>query len=262
MCILTACSDFGKRGGTPYSFFVAGHTYGDPKLGDDTIGRGIYPAFKAQFESLNEDDSIAFGVFTGDMVQQANVQNWEAVERDLELLRMPVYKVPGNHDYYGDEHFQKRYDSSYYAFTYAEDLFIVLDPMLAGWSIRGEQYEWLLQVLKDHPEPRYTFVFFHHALWAEADGYFAGHTFNSMKHREWPTNFNDSIRPLFEQLYRPVIITCGDMGAISGSSGYMRADVTESLCLVGSGMGGGTDDNYMLFHIDADGWLRMRKVEF
>ena len=53
-----------------YSFFVAGHTYGEPRI--DNVG--FHPPFKDKFEIINEDELISFGVLTLNLLKKSNNQ--------------------------------------------------------------------------------------------------------------------------------------------------------------------------------------------
>jgi len=44
-----------------YSFFIAGHAYGDPN--DRGRTKGLYQPFKNKFEFLNNQKKLKFGVF-------------------------------------------------------------------------------------------------------------------------------------------------------------------------------------------------------
>jgi len=47
----------------PYSFFVAGHTYGSPAADNP----GLHPPFIETFSWLNDQEEIKFGILTGDL---------------------------------------------------------------------------------------------------------------------------------------------------------------------------------------------------
>jgi hypothetical protein len=47
-----------------YSFFVAGHTYGKPRVNHG----GFCPPFESKFNSIKNDTLMQFGLLTGDIV--------------------------------------------------------------------------------------------------------------------------------------------------------------------------------------------------
>ena len=89
-----------------------------------------------------------FGFFTGDIVATgSDSTDWIEVDNDVDSLGIPVYYTVGNHDMEDIPLYENRYGITYYSFKYNEDLFIVLDPNLAGWGIKNEQKD-LSNILK------------------------------------------------------------------------------------------------------------------
>lgn len=123
-----------------YSFFVAGHTYGQPGINNE----GFHPPFKEKFEYIQSRGEIVFGVLTGDIVKpNPTEQDWDEIDADIIELGLPVYFAVGNHDMENRPLFESRYGITYYHFIYNSDLFIVLDPNIDGWNISGEQLVFL-----------------------------------------------------------------------------------------------------------------------
>ena len=138
-----------------YSFFVAGHTYGQP----GAEFSGPHPPFRALFPQIN-DRHPDFGVFTGDIVPESVPADWDMVDVALAELASPVHFVAGNHDMTNRSLFVSRYGPTYYSFTYEGDLFIVLDGGLDSCNILGEQMAFLQQAL-DESDAQNVFVFVH-----------------------------------------------------------------------------------------------------
>ena len=70
----SGCADSPPR---PYSFFVAGHTYG---LKEKAVP-GLHMPFVAQFDYLNQYPDMRFGVLTGDIVYYSNDTSWNNVDQ-------------------------------------------------------------------------------------------------------------------------------------------------------------------------------------
>ena len=70
----------------PYSFFIAGHTYGYP--GYDIERNGLHPPFKNRFDLIKENNFIEFGVFLGDIVWEPSIKAWDNVDKDIKELEL------------------------------------------------------------------------------------------------------------------------------------------------------------------------------
>ena len=115
-------SDVVKEVPIDYSFFIAGHTYGTPGVDNE----GVHPPFRNKFDFIKDDESLNFGVFTGDIVPVGTTQNWDEIDQDIQELALPVYFAAGNHDITDRALYESRYGQSYYSFTNHEDLFLSL----------------------------------------------------------------------------------------------------------------------------------------
>lgn len=144
-----------------HSFFIAGHTYGSPGVDNE----GLHPAFKNKFNLIQNDESVDFGILTGDIVITGTEQNWNEVDVDLNELGLPVYFAAGNHDMTDRALFESRHGQTYYSFVHQSDLFIVLDPNIDEWNISGDQLQFLQGVLNDEVQNiNNIFVFFSSAF--------------------------------------------------------------------------------------------------
>lgn len=131
-----------------------------------------------------------FVMSVGDLIEgsvtdaDSNTREWEEFDGYVKQFQMPFFYCPGNHDTAGkarDAVYRERYGRPHYHFLYKDALFIVLnsnDP--AGVDEKGEtkfggnrigkpQQQWLEGVLKDNPNPRWTFIFLHHPIWNNRD---------------------------------------------------------------------------------------------
>jgi hypothetical protein len=129
--ILNSCKS-APSGYEPFSFLIAGHTYGKPGVNN----KGLQPPFVEKAALLNDElYDIHFGFLTGDIVWIPTEEDWDYVDEDLSNFNFPFYMVAGNHDVPNKnarDMFTERYGHTYYSLSYNEDLFITLDPNING----------------------------------------------------------------------------------------------------------------------------------
>ena len=232
-----------------YSFFIAGHTSGKPGVDN----QGIHPPLKDKFEYIQSRPEIKFGIFTGDIVKpNPDSIDWDHVDNDIELLGLPVYFAVGNHDMENRPLFESRYGSTYYSFKYNNDLFIVLDPNLDGWSIKDDQLAFLKSTVQEQcTSSDHIFVFIHQLLWKNNTNIYQFINPNSYAGLQRPINFWTEIIPIFHQLDNQVTFCSGDLGACSYSSDFMY-DAFDNITFIASGMGEGPGDNFIILNIAED----------
>jgi hypothetical protein len=236
-----------------YSFFVAGHVYGYPGESEENIG--VHPPFKEKLDRIQKDSSIAFGVFTGDMVYNGALEKeWDELDDDIATLGKPVYFAPGNHDIAHSTKrvvFERRYGPSYRSFTHNKDLFILLDPNYDQWNISGDQLTWLQNEIQTKAKTsRNIFVFFHQLLWWSAENEYKGYPPNSPSGRAATINFFTEVHPLFETLENEVVMFAGDTGVYD--TGFMYSK-NKHITFIASGMGGRKQDNFITTSVNTDG---------
>ena len=258
--LLFSCSkdnlDVSEEMSIDYSFFIAGHTYGTPGVDNE----GLHPPFKNKFDFINNDESIEFGVFTGDIVIEGTIQNWDQIDQDIQELALPVYFAAGNHDITDRALYESRYGPSYYSFTNHADLFIVLDPNIDSWNISGDQLAFLENGLNSEAQnANNIFVFFHQLLWWEPDNIYQNVALNSLAGRADTINFWSEIEPLFSELSNPVHLFAGDVGAFSTGSEFMFHQY-DNITLIASGMGGNVRDNFVIIDVYDDGSVGYRLI--
>lgn len=232
----------------PYSYFVAGHTYGAPGVKNS----GFHPPFEERFPYIQSRPEIEFGVLTGDIVSANPIaQDWDEIDADIATLGLPVHFAVGNHDMENRPLFESRYGETYYDFTYNNDLFIILDPNIDGWSITGPQLEFLENVVSEKsPISDNVFVFFHQILWRENDNEFNYIFWNSAAGRVSPVNFWPAVVPIFESIANDVFMFAGDYGASWSTT--VSFDHYNNITLIGSGMGDLEADNIVVVNVDSD----------
>lgn len=238
-----------------YSFFVAGHTYGNPNASN----LHLHPAFVKQFETIHNHSGIAFGIFNGDLVRNSTPENWDSVQVDLAKLRVPYYVVPGNHDTYNRPLFEQKFGDpendfrTYSFFKQQKDLFILLDGNLATWNITGKQLEFFAKVLKDEaPAARNIFVFVHELIWWDESNEFSSVKLNWPPYTPDTTNFWNTLEPMLASTTKPVFLVAGDLGASNQASALMYAEKGK-LTYLASGMGGNKDENFLFVNVDKNG---------
>lgn len=239
--------------GLAYSFLVCGHTYGQP----DHYGEGLYEAFQAFFPFINDYPGMALGMFTGDVNPTGEDKRWDPILEDMAELSFPTWIAPGNHDL-GFHTFYNRFGYFYTAFFHQTDLFIILTPNLDRWNISGQQMEFLQKSLRnDGKQARNIFVFHHELLWYSRDNQFSGIRMNGQLLYPGSTNFFDEVLPLFEDLGKPAYFFAGDVGANDRSTPYMYYN-DGLIHLIASGMGSGTEDNFLIAEVMQDGQVKLQ----
>jgi len=247
--ILYVSIGFSNTDSIAYSFFIAGHTYGKAGVNNE----GLHPPFKEKFNYIQSREEIKFGVLLGDIVSPNPIaQDWDEVDTDIKSLGLPVYFAVGNHDMENRPLFENRYGDTYYHFFFQNDLFIVLDPNIDGWSISGPQLIFLENLIdEEHLNVDRIFVLFHQLLWWRSDNIYAHVRPNSLAGLESPINFWTEIEPLFSQLMNEVIFCAGDFGAAYWSDDFMY-DTYDNISFVGTGMGEGIGDNFVVINVDSN----------
>jgi predicted MPP superfamily phosphohydrolase len=107
--LLFSCS---QKKADPYSFFVAGHTYG----GRGMYYQGLHPPFEARFDLINER-GVELGFLTGDIVVEVSDKDWDEVDSVLRFLNARVYFAAGNHDVRDREMYERRYGKTFLSST-------------------------------------------------------------------------------------------------------------------------------------------------
>jgi len=231
----------------PYSFFVAGHAYGNPGVNNE----GFHPPFEAKYDFIKADSLIKFGVLTGDFVKYSTQEDWEEVDVEISKLNLKIYLALGNHEYKNPELIEQRFDQTYYSFLQSNDLHIILDPNIDSWNISGSQLSWLKEILKNQDHVRNIFVYTHQLLWRSPKNKYSHIRINSQEGRDPNMNYWTEIEPLFQNLDKPIYMFAGDVGAASWSQDYSY-DVDYNITYISSGMGEGEGDNFLIVSVIED----------
>ena len=101
-------------------------------------------------------------------------KQWSEFNEQVNLLSMPFFYVPGNHDIsnsWMEMEWKRRFGKSYYYFIRNNVLFLCINTQDGGSSgIRAEQIAYFIQAIEDNPEVRWTFIFMHRPVWRGRDG--------------------------------------------------------------------------------------------
>jgi hypothetical protein len=258
---LTSCKAQKNEG---HSFFIAGHTYGNPNDKDHPLG--LYQPFKDKFESINKDKNIELGFLLGDIVWNSkNPVYWDAAIKDISALRPEIHAARGNHD--GSlELFESHFGKSYKSFVHKNNLYIIIDSNLDEWNISGEQLLLLKNAIeKNKNNVNNIFILTHQMIWWHKRIYPKPFP-NSLHHKSPDSNYWTLIEPLLKGLDKPVYLFAGDVGAFSKER-RKKDHIIEydyhkdgNLTYVSSGMGGGIRDNFVIVDISADGAVNFRLI--
>jgi 3',5'-cyclic AMP phosphodiesterase CpdA len=121
-----------------------------------------------------------FVVSVGDLIEGYSEDpgvwalEWSEFESKLQRFQMPFFFCPGNHDISNlpmSREWQRKFGRSYYEFRYQDCLFVVLNTESEPKKDREyffdpAQRAWFRQVLDQHKDVRWTFVFMHKPVWS------------------------------------------------------------------------------------------------
>ena len=229
-----------------YSFFTAGHTYGNPV---NPPNYGLYAPFVDYITTINDYPNMEFGFLTGDIVASPTSDYWDSAQIDINKLNMPVHLAAGNHDL-GSE-FVERFGNYYYSFFRNNDLFIILTPGLDAWNISGDQLEFLTNALDSGENVDNIFIFLHELIWWAPDNFYKDIKINYTQDYPGSTNYETVFKPLLLSIPNNITIYAGDLGATQQVFPFMF-HAYNNITLIGSGMGGGVQDNIIITEVYGD----------
>ncbi len=237
-----------------YSFFAAGHTYGNPAV----PSFGLYEPFMNAVPYINQNENIDFGALTGDIVIWSNIRRWDSVLFDLTKFIMPVKTIPGNHD--RDYDFYNYIDSlGYSSFLHKGDLFIQLNPK--QWTIKGDQLNFLRENIEQHKNNvNNIFIFVHELLWWSPKNSYNKITINYHGRYRDSTNYWTTVEPFLDSVRNDVYLIAGDVGGTDYSDPYMYHQ-DGNIHYVASGMGGAVADNFIIIDVLIDGSVRFNIMD-
>lgn len=172
-----------------FSFVVLGHIRG----GETGKFNYMLDELLREVRALNPDlvfltgDMIWGDVVAPGMADSAAIRrDWETLDSLLAPLRLPVYRVPGNHDLHDPvtrDIYLARYGALPKAVTYGNAQFLLLNSaylptgdtvprrrrFVRGVQLDQQQIDFVRSALGDTAKYRHAFVFLHHMLWWEPD---------------------------------------------------------------------------------------------
>ena len=186
--------------------------------------------FVDHYKHFAEDDKLSALILTGDISMSGKSEEFESIVKLFNSIGKPYYVAPGNHDLLDEKGvYDSFFKERYYSFKIRKDLFIVLDSN-DGWSIKGDQLEFLKTTLKNPKKYNNIFLFTHQLIWYKKFKYFH---FNSKSGLEEPTNYYEEIEPLLAGLGKKVFFFSGDVGAWYNPFYYY---VDKNITYIASGM--------------------------
>ncbi|MDB3945730.1 metallophosphoesterase [Gammaproteobacteria bacterium] len=230
----------------PYSFIVAGHTYGS----HSGKNPGLYTKFYQHLSSkFLRSESVDFIVLTGDIVRESDQKSWDTVGQQMENLGLPYFFVMGNHDIsnYGIEVFKSLYRNTFYSFSILTDLYIILDSQQKSRSISEPQLKFVKSTLKKNRHAKRIFIFFHELLWNSAPEYQQVLSNGRSRYQNiQESNYWTDLHPMFSDYPDKLFyVIAGDVGGNSDAISVFH-DAKGNVTLIASGMGEVEDENFVV----------------
>ncbi len=243
-CILNLNKKIESKKNPDYSFFIAGHVYGSP----NSNNLGIYPKFYNNL--FTKKNIFDFGIFAGDVTRKGDKENWDFFDNQINNFDFKIYIAPGNHDIGSTKDsikridFKKRYGDLYRSIKFKNDLFIILDPYENQWSIKNQQLDFLKKELQQNYQiVDNIFIISHPVIYINEKFNVEVNSYSGAgKH----LNFWDEIYPLIKRYDNNYYIVAGDVGAF-GNGFELFCKKFEKTIFLATGMGGGINDNYLIF---------------
>lgn len=241
--VIVSCKDSNvmpeeMESGPLRSFLVAGHVYGGVGVNNE----GFHPPFSSYLESADLSN-IDYSFLTGDVVIQSTEKDWIDVQQEMDLYPIEWHIAPGNHDLIDTEVFDEFNEQRSYSFEDDQAVYLILNSTENGWSFLGEQLELFKSALQTADSKNLLFfVFMHHLAWYEEDNKYAVCEPNWMETKTGTSNFLSELIPLIEGTNVAAYIFAGDIGVREEGCAVMYDDL-GFIHLIGSGMGGGINDN-------------------
>ena len=252
ICLLLALPELYAQVDSSYSFIAAGHAYGS----HDGDNQGLHPPLLNSLQT-GLDSTVAFIVFTGDIVNLSTVESWKKVDEELDSLSLSSYYVMGNHDYTeeGIAVFNEKYGGTYYSWYQGGELHIVLNSIEADRAISPVQLLYLQDKIEQSGDAtRNIFIYFHELIWNSHEKYIDVRS-NSRSRYDQVVNYSnywEEVHPmLMEKPDKNFFLIAGDVG---GNADAIAAfyDRWDHITFLASGMGEVEDENYLLVHVSAE----------
>ena len=241
----------GKEGA--YKFFALGHIYGNPLEPKDTlpIPAKTFLAYLPQMKKISPDMLFLLG----DIVPVGQERDYKNLEKNfLSKVQFPVFNAVGNHDVEDRDLYESLYGVTYYSFTYASDLFLVLDSEELPCRIPSGQYEMIRESLSNalsDEEIKNIFIMMHRVLFIDNEEFVGdyGLDHSLVKPNTWLCYEENDYREILSDLIlpaaevKPVYWFGGDVGAFDGNlSPYYQKYPGSNLTFIADGIGDSETD--------------------
>lgn len=241
-----------------FAFYAAGHVYGSHDKAGTAQQDEMHPPFASALPGIAENTQLSFGFLTGDTVYIPSQASYGNLKDAMALTAKPYYIAPGNHDLDGSGLFTENFGPIYQSFTQGKSLFIILTPR-NDWELNDEQLSFLEKTLREYQDQVFNiFIITHYLFWLDGE-HFTWITSNGGPYPQNQSNFWTDVIPLVEEFDGDIYFIAGDVGAFTGQSGavYERA---SNIHFIASGMGGGTEDNYLIVKVFDDSGVEFELV--
>ena len=234
-----------------YSFFAAGHSYGDPHA---KVRDGLYAPFCAELSCLLANRGVDFGVLLGDVVFRPSKESWDLVDKQIAQLSFPIHFVPGNHDIV-PSNWTEEVPADYLYRSDWEARYGKID----SWRILGDQLAFLDKELEEAHDARNLFILMHQVLWAKMSVLSKSVSMNSGFGFQEGQDFEEEILPRLTALNTPIYVFSGDVGAAPEGDTY-RVEEVENVTFIATGMGAGVADNFTLVEVSSEGEVKLTSI--
>lgn len=136
---------------------------------------GIFAAAMDKVNLMQPEFVLSVGDLIDGYTEDPEVWNaqWDEFDAIVDKLDMKFYYVPGNHDTSNElltQVWKDRHGRDYYHFLYNNVLFVILNTdAIKNGGLGEEQITYFEDVLSEHEDVRWTFVFMHRPLWSYGD---------------------------------------------------------------------------------------------
>jgi Predicted phosphohydrolases len=165
-----------KKGPTPWTdtaFYNKSENFQFAIVSDRSNGHraGVFEEAVSKLNGLRPEFVLSIGDFIEGYTSDTTVlhQQWEEFNNILKPLKMPFFRVPGNHDVPNETQkrlWLKQFGRDYYHFIYKDVLFVVMNSTEGdGYPFTKEQLNYVTKTLKDNKKVRWTFLVMHHPVW-------------------------------------------------------------------------------------------------
>ena len=162
----TPWTDQAVAGPAKFQFAIVGDRTGGARL-------GVFQEALVKLNLMQPD----FVMSVGDLIEgyhedrELLEREWDEFEGFLDRLDMRFYLVPGNHDISNPmmaREWERRFGPAYYHFVYKDVLFLCLNTEDQEYgNISQEQIDYFADVLEEHLDVRWTFLFMHSPRWLD-----------------------------------------------------------------------------------------------